>query len=181
MDLYSEHLAPATFLRHRHQNPSGILGCADQVISRRKVMHCTLLRSKPTSFRSSMAMAWSQKRYVRRNLFGPPSSRSIARPYDDFGTNGIPCRCFSYSDTNRQIFCTIVFSQTHARYLEPLHYRARNGCKTVTGSVLHCAYYIKKRGEKGERNTCVLLVEMNTRRNGKELMNCNYTNNLTPI
>jgi hypothetical protein len=35
MDLYSEHLAPATFLRHRHQNPSGILDCADQVIPRR--------------------------------------------------------------------------------------------------------------------------------------------------
>jgi len=73
MDLDAEHLTPAIFLRHRHLNPSGIVGSAEHVISRSQVLHCTLLRSRPTSFRNCIAMPLSQKRYVRKSLFGPPS------------------------------------------------------------------------------------------------------------
>ena len=39
MDLDSENLTPATFLRHRHLILSGILGSADHVISRPQVLH----------------------------------------------------------------------------------------------------------------------------------------------
>jgi len=93
-------------------------------------------------------MAWSQKRYVRKILFGPLSSHSIERLYDDFGTNGIPCRRFSYSFTTSQIFCTILILETDARYLEPYYYCMSNGCKTITGSVLHSGYYIKNAEKK---------------------------------
>jgi len=48
----TEHLTPATFFRHHHLKPSGILGSADHVISRPRVFRCTLLRSTPTSFRN---------------------------------------------------------------------------------------------------------------------------------
>ena len=116
MDLGLEHLAPATFLRHHHLNPSGILGCADHVIFRPQVLHCTLLQSKPTSFKKCNAMAWSQKMYVRKILSSAPSSRSIERLYDDLGTNGIPCRCLSYSVTTWEMCCTILFSKRGARY-----------------------------------------------------------------
>jgi hypothetical protein len=109
-------LAPATFLRHRHRNPLGIFASADHVISRPQMLHCTLLRSKPTSFRNCMAMTWSQKSYVRNILFGPPSSRSIACPYDNLGTNGIPCKRFSYSVTTSQIFCFILLSEADPRF-----------------------------------------------------------------
>jgi len=96
MDLDSEHVAPATFLRHRHLNPSGILGCADQVTSRPQVLHCILLQSSPSSFKNCIPIAWSEKRYVRNVLFGPPSSRSIRCLYDDFVMNAIS-RCRLYS------------------------------------------------------------------------------------
>jgi len=46
MDLDSQHVTTVTFLRHRQRNPSGILGCADHVISLPHVLHYTLLRSK---------------------------------------------------------------------------------------------------------------------------------------
>ena len=95
MDLDSEHLTPATFFRHRHLNPSGILGSTDHVISWLQVLHCTLLRSRPTSIRNCIAMSRSQNRYVRKSLFGPPSSRSIGRRYEDLRTKGISCRRFS--------------------------------------------------------------------------------------
>ena len=108
-----------------------------------------------------------QKRYVTKKLlFGAPSSRSIERPYDDHGRNGIPCRRLSYSVTTWEMCCTILFAERGARYVKTRH-QARNGCNTVKGSVLHCGYYIKKTRRKGrtERNTYVLLVQMKTRRN----------------
>ena len=95
MGLDDEHLTPATFLQHRHLNLSGILGSADNVISRPQVLHCTLLRSSPTFLRNCIAKPSSQNRYVRKFLFGTPSSRSIRRPYEALGTNGISCRLFS--------------------------------------------------------------------------------------
>ena len=96
MDLDS-----ATFLRHRHLNPSGMWGCADQVISRPQVLHSTLLRSNPTSFKNCIAMASSEKRKMRDIVFGPRSSRSVGRPYDYFGTTDI-VRSRSYSATTSQ-------------------------------------------------------------------------------
>ena len=112
------------------------------------------LRSRVRKFRRNflitlyMAMAWSQKRYVRNILFGPPSFHSTTRPYDDLGTSGISCGHFSYSVTISQIFCTILLSKAGARYLEPLDYRSNNGCKTVTGSVLHPGCYKKNSKKK---------------------------------
>jgi len=61
-----------------------------------QLLHCTLLRSRPTSYRN-----------VRNTLFGPLSSLSIGRPKDIFGTIGIPCRRSSYSLTISINFCTI--------------------------------------------------------------------------
>ena len=115
MDLEAEHLTPATFLRHRHLNPSGILGSADYVISRSQVLHCTLLRSRPTSLRNCIARPSSQKRYVRKSLFGPSSWRSIRRLYEPLGMNGISCRRFSYSSTFSFSFPTIL----HCTQLDP--------------------------------------------------------------
>jgi len=77
MDLDSEHLDPATFLRHRQRNTSGILGSAHHTISRQQVLQCTLQWSKPTSFKNCIAMAWSQNKNVRNILLGPPLSRSM--------------------------------------------------------------------------------------------------------
>jgi len=117
MDLDSEHLAPPTFLRHCQRKPSRILGSADHTISQPQVLHCTLLRSKPTSCKNFMAMVWSQNKNARNILFGPPSSRSIGGPYDDLGRNGIPCTRFSYSATTLQIFSTIFLREAHAHKL----------------------------------------------------------------
>jgi len=40
----------------------------------------------------------SQKRYIRKYLFGAPSSRSIRRPNGNLGTYWHLRNCFSYSD-----------------------------------------------------------------------------------
>jgi len=95
-----------------------------------QVLHCILLQSKPTSCKSRMAIAWSRKKNVRNILFGPPSSRSIGRPYDDLGKNGIPCTPFSYSATTLQIFSTIFFREAHARnFAQCANWRLRPGKK----------------------------------------------------
>jgi len=151
MDLDSQHLAPATFLRHHHLNPSGILGCLDHIISQPHMLHCTLLRNKPMSFKNCNSMVWSQKMYVRKILFGAPSSCSIEHPYDDLVTSGIPCRRLSYSATTWEMCCTILFSKRGAPYLEHFHHWASSGCKTVKGSVLHSGYYIKNAKKKANR------------------------------
>jgi hypothetical protein len=36
-----------------------------------------------------MAIEWSVNKWIRNNLFGPPSDRSILRPYDNLGTDGM--------------------------------------------------------------------------------------------
>jgi len=107
MDLDAEHWTPATILRHRHLNPSGKLGCAHHVTSRSQVLHCTLLLIRLTSFRNCTVRPWSQKRYVMKSLFGPPFWRTILRPYEPRGMNGISCRRFSYSWKISWMFPTI--------------------------------------------------------------------------
>jgi len=113
MHLDAEHFTPANFLRHRHLNPSGIHGSADHVISRLQVLHCTLLRSRPTSLRNCIARPSSQERYVRKSLFWPPSWRSIRRLYEALGMNGISCRRFSYSSTISVSFPSIFHCTLH--------------------------------------------------------------------
>ena len=98
-DLYCEYLTPAIFFQHRHLKPAGILGYVDHVISRPRVLHCTLLQSRPTSFRNCIAKPWSQNRYMRKSLFGPLSSCNIGHPFEDLSMNSISCRHFSYSLT----------------------------------------------------------------------------------
>jgi hypothetical protein len=115
MDLDSKHLTPATFLRHRHRNVSGIIGSADHVISRPQVLHCTLLRSRLTSLENCIANE-------RKSLFGSPSSRSIRRRYEALGTNGISCRRFSYSSTISCIFA-IIFHSTQLFRREEMLYK----------------------------------------------------------
>ena len=134
MDPDSEHSTPATFFRHRHLKPSGILGFAGHVISRPQVFHCTLLWRRPTSFRNCIAKPWSQKRYVTKSLFGSPSSRNIRRPYEDLGGNGISCRRFSYSLTTSRSFSTIVRSNGTIRTAQD-GFGAKNDCYAGTGGV----------------------------------------------
>lgn len=133
MDLDSEHLTPATFFRHHHLKPSGILCSADHVISQPQVVHCTLFRSRPTSFRNCIAKPWSQIRYVRKSLFGPLSSH-IGRPYEDLSMNDISCRHFLYSRTTSQSFSTIV-SLKKTKGTAHDDFGAKNGCYTGTGGV----------------------------------------------
>jgi hypothetical protein len=64
-----------------------------------QVLHCTWLRSKPTSWRNRMAIGWSVNRNVRNNLFGPPSSLNSPRPYENLGKCCILRRRCSYSLT----------------------------------------------------------------------------------
>lgn len=59
-DFDSEHLATATFFRHRQRHASEILGSADHVISESQVLHCTLFRRRPTSFRNCISKPWLQ-------------------------------------------------------------------------------------------------------------------------
>ena len=118
-DLVSEHLVPATFLRHRQQNPSRSLDSAHHVISQPQVLHCILFRSKPTSSRNCIEKAWSQNRCVRNILFGPTSSRSIARHNDDLGMNSIHCRCSSYSLTTWHVLHR-CFVETRRTLLDTL-------------------------------------------------------------
>ena len=134
IDLDSEHLNPVTFFRHRHVYCSGIVDSANHFISWPHVLHCTLLRSRPTTVRNCIAKPWSQNTYVRKFLLGPPPSRSIGRPYEDLGTNGISCRRFSYSFTTSQIFSSIVrWNETHASTHDD--FGAKTGCYTGTGIV----------------------------------------------
>ena len=134
IDLDSEHLNPASFFRHRPVYCSGIVDSADHVISWPQVLHCTLLRNSPTSFRTCIAKPWSQNTHVRKFLFGPPSSRSIGLPYEDLGTNLISCRRFSFSFTTSRSFSTIV--RWYEKKATALHrFGAKNGCYTGIGSV----------------------------------------------
>ena len=71
------------------------------------MLHCTLHRSSPTSFRKVMAIAWSLNRNVRNILFGASSSRSIPRPYENVGTNGIFRRRSSYCFAISEISSTL--------------------------------------------------------------------------
>ena len=172
MDLDDEHLTPATFLRHRHLNPSGIQGSADHVISRSQVLHCTLLRSRPTSFRNCIASPLSQKRHARKSLFGPPSWRTIRRLYEPSGMNGISCRYFSYSSTISFSFPTI-FHSTHCTELHPsatghAKYFGANEC--CSGSVYSFQGGAKKRGDT--------LNGMETKY--KLITHFNYTHSLKP-
>ena len=177
VDLDSEQLTPATFFRHRHLNPPGIVGSVDHVISRSQVLHCTLLRSRPTSFRNCIAKPWSQNTYVAKFLLGRPSSRSIGRPYEDLGTNDIFCRRFSYSFTTSQRLSTIVcWNETKATAHDG--FGAKNGCYTGTGSVQHCGWYIKTRGGKVNGIQVEEWKPEETKR--KWIMNFNYTNSLKP-
>jgi hypothetical protein len=69
-DFESEHLVPTPLLRHRQRNPSGILLSTDHVFSVPPVLHSSLDRSSPTSFRNSKAMASLQNKHrVRSTIF----------------------------------------------------------------------------------------------------------------
>ena len=140
MDLYAEHLTPATFFRHCDLKSAGILGSEDHVISRPQVLHCTLLRGRPTLFGNCKAKRRSHNRYVRKSLFRPPSSRNIGRPYEDLGTNGISCRRFWYSLTTSQSFST-MFRSKETKGTAHDGFGAKNGCYTGTGGVYHCGWY----------------------------------------
>jgi len=115
-------------------NPSGILGCTDHVISRPQVLHCTLLRSRPTSFRNCIAKPLSQKRYVRKSLFGPPSCSDMRRPYEGLGMKGISCRRFSCSLATSHSFSTI-FCWNKRTGTAHNCCSAKNACYSGTGGV----------------------------------------------
>lgn len=127
---------------NRYINSSGILSYAHQVISRPQVLHCTLLRSKLTSFKKCIDVGWSEKRNVRNIIFAPPASRSIRRPYDDFGTNDIP-RSRSYSATTSHKRWTILLSAEDSRCSHRSEFYTSNGCETGGGSVLLSGCFIK--------------------------------------
>lgn len=74
-------LNPATFVRHRHPNPSGIQGFTDHVISQPQLLHCTSLRSRPTTMWKCIASLTKQVREdipVRTTVF-PQHRTSIWR------------------------------------------------------------------------------------------------------
>jgi len=79
MDLDSEHLTPATFFRHRHIKPSGILGSADHVISGPRVsLHLILKQAHVLQKLHSEALIAEQVREkipVRTTVF--PHGMSI--------------------------------------------------------------------------------------------------------
>ena len=129
---WTRNTAPPTYFRHRKQKPSWILGSAEHTVSRPQVLHCTLLRSKPTSCKKWMAIARSQNKNARNILFGPPSACSIGRPYDD-RKNGIPCTRFSYSATTIDIFHHFLQRSTRTQ-VSPARELA---VKTGKGSVMH--------------------------------------------
>jgi hypothetical protein len=54
-----------------------------------------------------MATAWSVNKYVRKNLFGSPSSHNITRPYDNHGTCRILLMRSAYSVASCIILATI--------------------------------------------------------------------------
>ena len=108
----SEHLTPATFLRHRHLNLSGMLRSTDHVISRPQALHCTLLRSRPTSIRNCIAKPLSQKWCVRKSGFRPPSSRNILRPKSSARTS-YPAGV-AHTPTSSQSFSTSFFTRERA-------------------------------------------------------------------
>jgi len=103
------HLIPATLLWHRQRKPSEWVESADHVISRPQVLHYILLRSSPVSFRNWIAMDCFQKRYMRKNLFGPPSSLSIRRPKENLGTYSHLRNRSSYSELTWRSCSTIIF------------------------------------------------------------------------
>jgi hypothetical protein len=127
MDAEWRHLAPAPLIWHHQWNPSGILVSADHVISRPQVLHWTLLRIKPTSYRKCMAIASSLNRYVRKRLFGPPSSFNIWRAYENHGTNGLTTFLHTHTHTH---------THTHKPTMTDLGF---------TGCPLHYGYFIKMR------------------------------------
>ena len=110
------HLKPALLVLHRQTNLSDVVGKAQHVINRPQVSQSTSLRISFTSCRKAMASAWSQKRKVKKNRFGPPSSRSNPRPYENSGTKGISSTRFTYFAMTCCSCITIVSkAQIHSR------------------------------------------------------------------
>ena len=71
----------------------------------------------PMSFRYWRAIDSLQKRYIRKNLFGAPSSLSIQRPNDNLGTYWHLRNRSSYSDVMCMTISTIIFyEQNHNKH-----------------------------------------------------------------
>jgi len=115
-DLDSEHLAPVTFLRHRQQNPSGILASVEHVhISTTSVaLHLTPKQSHVLQELDNHCLVTEQARekyLVRTNVF--PQHRTSVWWRRQVGH---PFRLSSYSATTSLIFFTIVLCKADARY-----------------------------------------------------------------
>jgi len=124
-----EHLVPPFLLRNRQRNPSEALLSTHHIISPQQVLHCSLDRSKPTSWRTCNAIASSQNRHVKNILLGPQSSASIRRPYDNLGANRVLRNRSSYSVTSSSISATTIFLFSHKDRIRNVCY---NGLR-VTG------------------------------------------------
>jgi hypothetical protein len=136
------------------RNPSDLVGSALHEIYRLQVSHSTWLWISFASCRKLMASASSPNRYVKNNLFGPPSSRSNPGPYENHGTYVCFWTRSMYLTTTscicEAIIAVIQVKHTHAFCItdEQSTYDKQEtgnalycGCKRcIRGSLLHCGY-----------------------------------------
>jgi len=137
------------------------LGRSDHVISRLQESHFIVLRSKPISFKNSMAIAWSLNRLKKNNLFGPPSALTIRRPYENLGTFCILRMRSSSCVTTSKICATIVIPQFKKRTNATTLLLSRSSCNCSNGNRMYVALWVLllalwvfhvTRGDMGERN-----------------------------
>ena len=127
------------------------MGRSDHVISQPQDSHCIVLRSKPISFRNSMAIAWSLNRLQKSNLFGPPSALTIRHPYENLGTFCIHRTCSLYWVRTLEICTTNVVTEME------------NGTKkqegrTETGETLSPqVHYFSVQAATGQQDACCIV------------------------
>ena len=73
----------------------------------------------PMSFRNWIVIDSSQKRYMRKNRFGAPSSLSIRRPKENLGTYSHLRKRSSYSEVTLTSSSTIIFLKKKALLCTP--------------------------------------------------------------
>jgi len=91
-------------------------GVSDRQMARWPIGVCDelqefVLRSKPISFRNSIAIAWSLNNVHKNSLFGPPSALTIWRPWGNLGTFCTLRMRSSYFETTSKICATMVIPE----------------------------------------------------------------------
>ena len=113
--MHIDHTEDDALLQRRHLTRSVRLESAHQDIRQPLVLHPTLLRSSPTSFRNCTPASMLLKRNMRNSLLATPSCPNTAHPYGMDRTKGIvSASCCRYVALTVPICSAIALLHLHS-------------------------------------------------------------------